>query len=449
MNSTLFNFIFKTKQLFHNRNLLHELAQTRKNLYADRFFLEDMQLIKFKSIFEYAYNSSPFYSSKYKESNIHPSEIKTLHDIYKVPFITKTEIRENIDQILLPTLDSKLKIPVNTGGTTGVPMKLYWDKRKANLMNALYFRTIEMNGCGIGSKTAWIWGLKKEDEYMDFRNQNQFKRWLKNTTWLNGFDMTPNSMSEFSIFSFKYKPELIIGYVSSLFEFAKFIIDNNIKIYPPKTIWITAEPSTREQRELIERAFKAPTFSQYGCSEILHLATECYKHEGMHIHADSRLIEITDENGYPIPDGESGYLVLTDLENYVTPLIRYKNDDMGSKKKEPCSCGITFPMLEKVDGRVYNVFKLKSGKQIYGHMFSRIFFNYVEEIQQFQIHQTSIEHINVYIVPGKIKDRTALQTKLLDAMCYHTKFEINYQFHWVKNIQKEKSGKLLYTKSDV
>lgn len=449
MNKILYRNIFLKKQFLFNKKLYNELSYIRNSLYNDRTDLEKMQLAKFKALFCYAYQYSPFYSQKYTEAGISPQDVNSIMDLKKIPFITKEEIRENIDRITPPDISVKLKLPVKTGGTTGVPMKLYWDKRKNNLMSALYFRTLEMNGCGIGAKTAWIWGIKKEDENMDFRNQNKFKRWLKNSTWFNGFDMTPDSMTEFCNFSFKYKPELIIGYVSSLFEFSRFILDNNLEIYPPKTIWITAEPSTNEQRELIESAFNAPTFSQYGCSEILHLATECHKHEGLHIHADSRIIEITDEKGYPIPDGETGYMVLTDLENYVTPLIRYKNDDMGSKKKEPCSCGITLPMLEKVEGRVYNVFKLKSGKQIYGHMFSRIFFTYVDEIKQFQIHQTSTDKIRVYIVPGKITNRIALQEELLIAMKYHTNDEINYEFVWVNEIQKEKSGKLLYTKSDV
>jgi phenylacetate-CoA ligase len=449
MNKALFKSFFLFKQYIHNGAFLKEISQTRKNLYLDRNDIVSLQLKKFKDLCSYAYNNSPFYAEKYKNAGVTPLDINNLHDLEKIPFITKSEIRDNLVRIIPSGIKDAWKVPVNTGGTTGVPMKLFWDKRKANLMSALYFRTLEMNGCRIGSKTVWIWGLKEGNENQDFRNQLPLKRWLKNISWFNGFDMTPEAMHEFCEFSFCFKPEILISYVSSLYEFSKFILENKLDIFPPNTIWITAEPSTKEQRETIERAFNAPVFSQYGSSEILHLATECNRHEGLHIHADSRIIEITDENGQKLPEGETGNVVITDLENFVTPLIRYKNDDIASTKPGFCSCGITLPLLNEVAGRVYNVFKLRSGKQIYGHMFSRIFFNYVNEIRQFQIHQKSHEKIDVYIVPGIISDRHSLQVELLNSMKYHTGSEVQYQFYWVDEIKKEKSGKLLYTKSDV
>lgn len=419
------------------------------NQYLSKEELDNLQFLKLNNILHHAYKNCPLYTKKFDSVGFHPDQFSKLKDLEKVPFLTKQEIRDNLDVITATNLPPERRETVNTGGTTGVPMKFYRDRDTIDWMNALYFRTTRMYGCSVGSKTAWIWGLKKEDEYLDFRNVDFKTMFMKNTIWYNGFDMNPESMREFSDFSWNYKPELLISYVSSLFEYAKFLEKTGNKFHPPNAIWLTAEPVNDFQRRKIEEIFGCPTFSQYGASEILHMSTECSAHEGLHVHADSRLIEITDEKGKVLDPNESGFITVTDLENYVMPIIRYKNDDVASYMEGACSCGNQFPRLHDIMGRVYNVFKLRSGKQIYGHMFSRKLFSFVEEIRQFQIHQTDYDTIIVYLVPGKIGDRKMLEKELLAYFSHYTGEEVSYCFNYVNHIKRERSGKLLYTKSDV
>ncbi len=449
MNKYIFKTLFLFKNSIFNPEIISEIKTTYSNQFVDPIEMSKKQFLKLQNIIHYAYNNSEFYKKKYSDVGFHPDMLKTVKDLEKIPLLSKQDIRDNLEAFV-PKKISKDRIEVvNTGGTTAIPMKIYWDNKKVNLMGALYFRTIRMYNCDIGSKTVWIWGLKQGNEYLDFRNKNVKEKYMKNVSWYNGFDMTPVSMKQFADFCLSFKPELMIGYVSSFYEYSRFIKTNGIKVFHPKAIWLTAEPVDTNQRSLIEEVFQCQTFSQYGSSEILHIATECKVHNGLHIHADSRFVEITDDKGKQLSVDESGFIVVTDLENYVMPLIRYKNDDISSFKLGSCSCGNNFPMINHVIGRVYNVFKLKSGKQIYGHMFSRKLFTYVDEVKQFQVHQTSYENINIYLVPGKIKDRNILINELLLYFKYYTADEVIYQFHFVDIIEKERSGKLLYTKSDI
>lgn len=450
MHQNLFKALFLLKYNVIKPNLIKTIKRVWQNQYMSKDQLMEMQQSKVKNILNHAYNNTLFYKRKFDEAGFHPDFFHDLKDIEKIPILKKEEIKSRGDSMMAKNLPEMRAESVNTGGTTGIPMKLYRDAGAKDLMTALYSRTRRLYGCDIGTKTAWIWGLAKPEEYRDFR-QNNFKlQFLKNTAWFNAFDMTAKSMSQFARFSFQFKAELIIGYVSSLFELALFFKANNLKLYTPKAIWLTAEPVDNVQRRTIESVFKCPTFSQYGSSEILHIATECSAHQGLHIHADSRYVEVIDSKGNSSGPDEIGYIVVTDLENYVMPIIRYKNDDMSSFMNEQgCDCGSTFPKLNPIVGRVYNVFKLRSGKQIYGHMFSKKMFNYVKEIQQFQIHQTSYEEVDVFIVPGIVEDRSNLIKELQEYFESYTGKEVRYNFHFVDNIEREKSGKLLYTKSDV
>ena len=450
MNEYLNNKITRIKYNILNRNLLKQIAIAEKNLTLSRDELVELQWKKLKDLFTHAFFNCSLYAEKYKKAGINPEDIRNFDDFQRVPVITKKEIRENLDRMVTNGIDRSLLEKVHTGGTTGIPLKIYRDRRKSDFMQALYLRTIRFWGCDIGSKTVWVWGLPKElEQSYDFRYQAVFHKFFKNVTWFNAFDMTNENMEKFLKFLNKFRPRLIIGYVSALCEYAKFLKENNFKIWSPKAIWITAEPSELFQRKVIEDAFGAKTYNQYGLSEILHIATECSERNGLHIHADSRYLEIIDTNNKPLPCGEIGNIVVTDLENRVMPLIRYKNDDLGSLKKRLCKCGCNYPLINDIRGRIYDMITLKNGKKIYGHIFSRILFNYKEQIEQFQVHQISLNNIIVRIVPGRLKDFSKLRNEILMSFQRYTKNLIDYSFESVDQIHKEKSGKLRYVKSDV
>lgn len=451
MDVRLNNLLNRLRYSLNNRNMLEQIRNTENRVTLTKEQLSDLQMKKLRELLFYAYNNCPFYHEKYSNLDLRPEDISNFDDFQKVPIITNTELRENIEKMIPTCIDRSLLEVAYTGGSTGVPLKVYWDRRKKDLMQALYLRTIRFWGCDIGTKTAWIWGRipSEPERLMDFRYQSKFRRFLRNVTWFNAYDMTEETMREFAEFLNQFKPGLIIGYVNALCEYARFLKENMIKIYSPKAIWITAEPSGFHQRKLIEKAFGAKTYNQYGSSEILHIAAECSIRSGLHIHADSRYVEICDANNMRIPPGEIGNIIVTDLENRVMPLIRYKNEDMGSLKQSNCKCGINLPLMDNVVGRSFDIIKLKNGRKVYGIMFSKIMFGYVEEIKQFQFHQVSLENIIVRIVPAKTENLEKLRHEIHSRLRKHTANLIDYSFEFVDSIRKEKSGKLQYVKSDL
>ena len=433
-----------------NRDLIRQIVISEKNLMLSKDELLALRWCKLKSLLQFAFSNCPFYRQKYIRAGIEPNDIRNIDDFRAVPIITKDEIRQNLREIIARNSERSHLEEVYTSGTTGVPLKIYRDTRKKNLMHALYRRTVGYWGCDIGCKKVWIWGLPREIERVwDYRYQSRARRFLKNEAWFNAFDVTKDNMLSFTFFLNRFRPHLIISHVSVLCEYARFLKEEMIVVNSPRAIWITAEPSHSAQRELIENVFGARTYDEYGSSEIRHVAAECSYRSGMHINADSRYVEILDSNNQPVHFGEGGNIVLTDLENRVMPLIRYKNGDVGSLLRDQCKCGLNLPLMGSVRGRIFDIIVLKNGRKIYGQIFARILFEQVDCVRQFQVHQISLGRIVIRIVPEKNGSIEGLKLRILSKFRLYTGSLIRYTFEIVPQIKREKSGKFRFVKSDV
>jgi phenylacetate-CoA ligase len=152
------------------------------------------------------------------------------------------------------------------------------------------------------------------------------------------------------------------------------------------------------QRALIEDVFGCRVLNRYGALETGWIACECEKHTGLHISAENVYLEVL-RDGLPVPDGEAGAVVVTNLNNYGFPFIRYCLGDVARKSRYMCPCGRGQPMLEGVEGRVLDMFRTRDGRLIWGGAFVELF--EVEGIRQFQVVQQSLGHIVVRVVRGE------------------------------------------------
>ena len=147
--------------------------------------------------------------------------------------------------------------------------------------------------------------------------------------------------------------------------------------------------------------------------------------------------------------GETGQIVITDLLNYAAPLIRYRNEDMGNLFGRPCSCGRGLPLMDKVTGRIYDMFILPDGSQVYSHRFTTFFYDHVDKVRAFQVHQTKEDHAVVRLVTTESCVREELSAQLLQKFREYTNNQVQFDIQFVESIPKEASGKYRFTKSDV
>jgi phenylacetate-CoA ligase len=196
----------------------------------------------------------------------------------------------------------------------------------------------------------------------------------------------------------RFRPRYINGYASSLYLIARTISESSPIEFRPAAVRSSAETLYGFQRREIEAAFGAKVYDFYGSREVNNLAVECPAHDGLHVFASGRIVEIVDERGIPVDDGELGQVAVTDLTNFSFPFIRYLNGDLAIRRDRPCSCDRGYPMIEKVCGRTTDMITIND-QYIHGEFFTHLFYR-KPDIRQFQVIQQDASTLRIRIVAG-------------------------------------------------
>jgi phenylacetate-CoA ligase len=112
------------------------------------------------------------------------------------------------------------------------------------------------------------------------------------------------------------------------------------------------------------------------------------------------LIEFVDDQGRGCPVGTAGRVAITDLENYLFPIIRYVNGDEGRAMTGRCDCGVNFPLIDKIHGRISDNILLPSGQRISGDFVTTVFDDFPDCVKQFQVHQEEDYSLRLLVVPN-------------------------------------------------
>jgi phenylacetate-coenzyme A ligase PaaK-like adenylate-forming protein len=167
----------------------------------------------------------------------------------------------------------------------------------------------------------------------------------------------------------------------------------------------SSETLTPQARARIQGAFRVPVLDNYAMGECVFLGSGCPTDPGVHVNADWCVAEVVDAGERPVPAGQTGDKVLvTNLANTTLPFIRYEVGDRLTMATAPCRCGSTLPLIERVDGRVAEVFWVRAGagyRAVTAHPFQHAF-EHVREAREWQATQTDRNRvvIRVEALPG-------------------------------------------------
>jgi phenylacetate-coenzyme A ligase PaaK-like adenylate-forming protein len=156
----------------------------------------------------------------------------------------------------------------------------------------------------------------------------------------------------------RFRPDALIGYPSVLAQLALEQLEGRLDV-APRTVSTTSEVRTPEMTERIRTAWGAEPFDVYGITEAGIFAVDCEHHAGKHLFEDLAFVEVVDEAGRAVPDGEPGArLLVTNLFNRTLPLIRYELDDLVTLSPEPCPCGRPLRVIAALEGRSDDILHL-------------------------------------------------------------------------------------------
>jgi phenylacetate-CoA ligase len=193
-----------------------------------------------------------------------------------------------------------------------------------------------------------------------------------------------------------------------------------------------------EVREWCRVAWGVPVVDTYSAEEVGYIALQCPAHEHYHVQAESVLVEILDERGAPCTPGQIGRVVITDLHNFATPLVRYDIGDYA-EVGEPCPCGRTLPVLRRILGRVRNVLIARDGRRYWPAFGSRAL-GEIAAIRQHQFVQKAYDLVEARLVvaaPLMAQEEERLRRHVLSRLPEGFRLQIVYR----ENIPRGAGGK--------
>ena len=311
--------------------------------------LRALQFARLKNLVERVYNTVPFYKEKLDKAGIKPSDIKCLSDISKLPFTTKTDLRDTYPYGLLAVPQSEIVEIHMSSGTTGTPVVDAYTAKDLDDWAEGMARTLSGAGATHNDtiQNAYGYGL-----FTGGMGVHHGSRKLGATVVPISSGNTQKQlmlMRDFKSNLFTCTP----SYAMYMAEQAKEM-GVDVKDFSLRAACLGAEPWSEGMRNQIETAWGIKAYDIYGLTEITGpgVAFECEAQNGMHVNEDLWFPEIIDpETEQPVPDGQKGELVITTITKEGTPLIRYRTRDITYIMTEPCSCGRTTRKIHRLFGR--------------------------------------------------------------------------------------------------
>lgn len=422
-------------------NRLSELKQLHNLERATASALKFHQEEKLTQLVRHAYNSSKWYRPLIENAGIDTSKTISIEDLKKIPVTTKMDIRENTACFISDVYQREKLVTAKTGGSTGVSLNLYFDELCQQKRNAAQMYADELAGWKIGARVAAVWGNPPIAHTFKQKLRSYL---LERTIYLDTMDLNPASMSTFVEQWREFQPEVIFGHAHSIYIFAKYVYEQHVNDLRPKGIVATSMMLLDHERALIEQTFNCRVTNRYGCEEVGLIAVECEHHEGMHINSPHIVLECLDANDQPVPPGKSGKLVVTDLNNFGMPLIRYRVEDVGVLSGEPCSCGRTTPLLKRLEGRVADFLKKADGGQVAGVSLVERTLTKIAGIEQMQLVQEKLDEIVINRVKGA-EYTAATDNELIAEFTKVFGNQVFLKINDVEKIPQEKSGKYRFS----
>jgi len=328
-----------------------ELRRKLRFLSLPQKQIEEIQLHKLKNLVEHAYATVPYYHNLFIRNNISPHDIKTLDDIKRIPISSKEDFIKADKEQLCSTIFNKRDLrTVKSSGTTGEPFLLYIDKNYARTLNVDALRSKMMHGLRLTDKILKIGG----DHNSVKRHGNPLYHFLLKSAVLSSF-CKPH---EILAFYNSFKPEVVRGYISSLYCFSLWLEAHRMVLeHKPKFILCSAETAHDFMKQKISEIFQTKIIDRYATVELGIIADQCEYEDGYHLFEDSVLAEIIELDG-------KNYFVGTNLNNYAVPFIRYNTRDICDpwpEQERKCSCTMQTKKFKRIIGRDNDFIKLPTG----------------------------------------------------------------------------------------
>lgn len=323
------------------------------------------------------------------------------------PVLTKEVVRRRHRDLVDPRHHGRL-YRLQTSGSTGTPTTVWTDRQGIRAWYAL-FEARWRRWNGVTQRDHWAI-LGGQLIVPPGRSHPPFWVWNRpmQQLYLSSIHLSHRSISAYCDAMIRHGVRYIYGYPSALDELARLAASSGSTIPHLEVVLTNAEPLYDHQRQRISDVFRCPVRDTYGMSEMVVGASECEAGQ-LHLWPEAGIVEILDEEGSSVPNGQVGRVVCTGFLNHAMPLVRYDTGDLGAldSSDRPCPCGRTLPRLRSLEGRQDDVVIAVDGRRI-GRL-DPVFKSELP-LKETQIVQTEIGAFTLRVVPDQGYDDTTEAT---------------------------------------
>ncbi len=312
---------------------------------------------RLQHLIQHAYQRVPYYREIMRAKGLSPDDICTVEDLHKLPVLARADLQQAKDQLIAKGTDIRKCIKGASSGSTGEPVVFYHDKSTETAGKAARRFCWMMGGWRSGDANVTVWGNPHTVQKDWSRISSRAKARLMREHRIPAFRLSDRRFLDDALDRiYQYPPDFIDGYTNSIFVLAARAQERELGTLGSKGVFTTAEQLLVHQRNCIEEMF-GPVYDQYGSSEINGVAFQCKERCGYHILEPHVVVEFED-----LGMGNTKALVITDLDNYTMPFIRYRIGDLAVVgENNACSCGLPFAKFVEVVGRKIDLIQTPQG----------------------------------------------------------------------------------------
>jgi len=348
------------------------------------------------------------------------------------PVLTKRILRDHADDLLCMPREKLIRN--SSSGSSGFQSVVYWTRRQQSAVRATQLLWLEWAGYRFGAPILQT-GITPNRGFV-----KSAKDRLTGTYYLQAFSHSREDAVAALGWASRQRDPFLVGYASSFYVLARFALELGIEVkFKSALSW--GDKLFPHYRKTIREAFGCEVFETYGSAEGLMMAAQ-KDLDQLYLMTPNVHLEITDDEGKPVPDGEMGHVVVTDLNAWAMPLIRYRIGDLAIRTpaaERPASTALSLPLLKKVVGRETDIVRTPGGRRLVVHAFTGIFEHH-PEISQFCVIQDDLSGIRIHYIEGK-----GFHAGLLDGIAERIREAVQepfgISFEKVEDIPPTPSGK--------
>ncbi len=334
------------------------------------------------------------YDRLFREARLDPDQLSDERQLTRLPVLEKATLHSAEENGLLAAPAARL-FPVTTSGSTGQPLRVFRSVRDQAEVSALWARVLRAFGHGFFDSQVNIStgrAVARTGPVAVLRRLHLLPQ-IRQVSSFEPVDRQIEILRE-------HHPHTFSSYAMSLEMIADRPVEHGIRDIRPKVVFSAAMPLSDRGRAMAAEAFGVAPLDVYVAAELGTIGWECPQAPGaLHLNDDMQIVEILDERDRPVPDGETGQVVVTQLCCQAQPLLRYRLGDLAARIPGRCACGRGLGRLTYVQGRTRHVIRTPDGRILYGMMVSTVVKPF-HEVRRWQLRQTAADGLRLLVVPS-------------------------------------------------